>query len=87
MPKSKVRKKDRSAQTTAGARTPAKLKGPTHPLYLGVMFGLMLLGLLWLIVNYLAGDKIPFIAEMGAWNFAVGFGLMIVGLIMTMGWR
>lgn len=26
-------------------------------------------------------------ADLGAWNYGIGFGLMIIGLLMTMGWR
>ncbi|WP_028847479.1 MULTISPECIES: cell division protein CrgA [Thermocrispum] len=88
MPKSKVRKK--TAYTPPSNRTtPVKVKaqGPSHPLYKAVMFGLMLLGLAWLVVNYLAGDKIGFMAELGNWNFAIGFALLIAGLLMTMRWR
>jgi hypothetical protein len=47
----------------------------------------MVLGLLWLVVNYLAVDKIPVLSGLGNWNFAIGFALMISGLLMTMGWR
>lgn len=87
MPKSKVRKKP--AYAGAGnLRTPAKVTGgPSNPVYVVVMLGLMLLGLAWLVVNYLAGDKIPFMVTLGSWNFLVGFGLMVVGLLMTMRWR
>jgi hypothetical protein len=88
MPKSKVRKK--TAYTPpSDSRTPVKVRahGPSHPVYKGVMFGLMLLGLVWLIVNYLAGPEIPFMLELGNWNFAIGFTLMISGLLMTMKWR
>lgn len=88
MPKSKVRKKD-TASPAAGRRTPVKAKsvGPSHPVYLAVMFGMMLIGLLWLVVNYLAGDKIQFMTDLGAWNFLIGFVFMIIGLLMTMRWR
>ena len=51
------------------------------------MFGFMLAGLAWLVVNYLAGPQIQFMVELGPWNYAIGFGLFIVGLLMTMGWR
>ena len=51
------------------------------------MLGLMIVGLLWLVTNYIAGDKIGFMADLGGWNFAVGFAFMIVGLLMTMRWR
>ncbi|HEX2262407.1 MAG TPA: cell division protein CrgA, partial [Pseudonocardiaceae bacterium] len=73
----------------ADQRGPAKahIAGPSHPVYVAVMLGLMLLGLLWLVVNYLAIDKIPLLSSLGNWNFLIGFTLMIVGLLMTMRWR
>jgi Cell division protein CrgA len=89
MPKSKVRKKavyTPPAGERAGA-TPVKVAGPTHPVYITVMLGLMLVGLAWLVVNYLAGDSIPFMVLLGPWNFAVGFALIVIGLLMTMRWR
>lgn len=51
------------------------------------MFAFMIVGLAWLIINYLVGPQIPFMADLGAWNYGIGFGLMIIGLLMTMGWR
>ncbi|HEY8372254.1 MAG TPA: cell division protein CrgA [Pseudonocardiaceae bacterium] len=88
MPKSKVRKKTLYTPPP-DRRTPVKAKaaGPSHPVYVAVMLLMMLLGLGWLVTNYLAGDKIDFMAELGAWNFGIGFGLMIIGLLMTMRWR
>lgn len=88
MPKSKVRKK-REYSTPPGraAAQQPRQPGPSHPVYVAVMLGLMLLGLLWLVTNYLAGGEIPFMAELGGWNFLIGFALMITGLLMTMRWR
>jgi hypothetical protein len=51
------------------------------------MVTLMLLGLLWIVVFYVAGDRIPFMSAIGPWNFAIGFGLMVAGLVMSMRWR
>ena len=93
MPKSKVRKKpaqaaSRAAAAAAAAQAPrAKVAGPSSPVYVGIMLGLMILGLLWLVVYYMAGSDIGFMASLGSWNFAVGFALMIAGLLMTMRWR
>jgi uncharacterized membrane protein len=87
MPKSKVRKKAAYTPPSNVSRTPVKVAGPTHPVYVAVMLGLMLLGLAWLVVNYLAGDRIDFMIALGAWNFAIGFALIVVGLLMTMRWR
>jgi len=87
MPKSKVRKKTAYTAPSNVSRTPVKVAGPTHPVYVAVMLGLMLLGLAWLVVNYLAGDKIGFMIALDAWNFVIGFALIVVGLLMTMRWR
>ena len=55
--------------------------------YKVIMFAFMIIGLVWLIANYLVGQQIPFMNDLGAWNYGIGFGLLIIGLLMTMGWR
>ncbi len=91
MPKSKVRKK--SAYTppegVLQSRTAAAARAvqPSPRWYAPLMVTLMLLGLLWIVVYYVAGDRIPFMVSLNAWNFAIGFGLMVVGLVMSMRWR
>ena len=84
MPKSKVRRKPAYTPPPRAASAPA---GPSHPVYVGVMLGVGLLGLAWLVVNYLASESIPFMQDLGAWNFLIGFGLIVVSLLMTMKWR
>ena len=54
--------------------------------YKPVMFGLMLLGLLWIMVYYLSQTLFP-IPNIGGWNIVIGFGIAIVGFFMTTGWR
>jgi hypothetical protein len=90
MPKSKVRKKTAYTPPSGERRastTPVKVAGPTHPVYVAVMLGLMLAGLVWLVVNYLAGTSIGVMAALGPWNFLIGFSLIVIGLLMTMRWR
>lgn len=95
MPKSKVRKKtaeasrDRVAATSMASTSATRVKvaGPSSPIFIGIMLGLMVLGLVWLVVYYLWGTNLPFMASLGNWNFAIGFALMIAGLLMTMRWR
>lgn len=90
MPKAKVTNDARPVTTaTSGAsRTPVKVNtGGTPVWYKTIMFGLMILGLAWLIFYYLAGDQITWLAQLGPWNYAIGFAGMILGLLMTMGWR
>ncbi|HEY5858149.1 MAG TPA: cell division protein CrgA [Aldersonia sp.] len=87
MPKSKVRKKT-DYTVAPGTRSPVKLKaGPSPVWYVAIMLGFMVAGLAWLIVYYLAADYITWMANLNAWNFLIGFGLMVIGLIMTMRWR
>lgn len=88
MPKSKVRKKAiYTPPPEASSRNKAKAAGPSHPAYVAVMLGLIVLGLVWLVVYYLAMDRIQFIGDLGGWNLLIGFALMIAGLLMTMKWR
>jgi hypothetical protein len=87
MPKSKVRKKAVYTPPASERRSPVKVAGPTHPVYVVVMLGLMLVGLAWLVVNYLAGNSVPFMVALGPWNFLIGFSLIVIGLLMTMRWR
>jgi hypothetical protein len=88
MPKSKVRKKAAyTPPASTDTRTPVKVKGPTNPIYVAVFIGLWVVGLAWLVVNYLAAEAIPFMAALGSWNFLIGFSLIVIGLLMTMRWR
>ncbi|WHS36029.1 cell division protein CrgA [Auritidibacter ignavus] len=54
--------------------------------YKVIMFGLMIIGLIWIIVYYLSGATLP-IQSIGAWNIVVGFGIAIIGFLMTTRWR
>ena len=91
MPKSKVRKKSdytprpQSASPTAGPTGKGLAPSPTW--YPVVMVAVLLIGLAWIAVYYIAGTRVPIIKDIGAWNFAVAFGVMMVGLIMAVRWR
>lgn len=90
MPKSKVRKKSVYTPPEDVVRSRGAQAGALQPSprwWAPVMVTLMLLGLLWIVVFYVAGDRIPFMQSLGSWNFAVGFGAMVAGLIMSMRWR
>lgn len=51
-----------------------------------IMFGFMLIGLLWIITFYVSAAAFP-IPGIGASNILIGFGLMFVGFLMTTRWR
>ena len=89
MPKSKVRKKSAYTPPEGALKSSdqARALQPSPRWYAPVMVGLMLLGLLWIVVYYVAGERIPFMVSLQAYNFAIGFGAMVAGLIMSMRWR
>lgn len=93
MPKSKVRKKSdgpsRPAATSSSTRTRQLAPSPTwYPIAMAVV---LLLGLAYLVVFYLTASgtdpEVPVMGGLGAWNFAIGFGVMLLGLIMAVRWR
>lgn len=51
-----------------------------------VMFGFMLVGLLWIIVFYISQGTLP-IPSIQAWNIMVGFGIAFIGFLMTTRWK
>jgi hypothetical protein len=90
VPKSKVRKKSvytppEGVLQSRGAH--ARAAEPSPNWYAPLMVALLVLGLAWIVVFYVAGDKIGFMTSIGPWNFAIGFGAMVAGLVMSMRWR
>ncbi|GAB3528737.1 cell division protein CrgA [Arthrobacter sp. H14] len=83
MPESKSRKKPQSADRRPRA---SREPGPNPVWFKPVMFGLMLLGLVWILVFYITEALWP-IPGIGAWNITIGFGIAIAGFLMTTRWR
>jgi hypothetical protein len=50
------------------------------------MLALMLLGLAWIVVFYITQTSYP-IPKIQDWNLLIGFGLLLVGFVMTTRWR
>ncbi|MFP3580934.1 MULTISPECIES: cell division protein CrgA [unclassified Arthrobacter] len=82
MPESKPRKRPaRQAQTST-----AQQYKPNPVWYKPVMFGLMIIGLLWIITFYISEGRLP-VPDWSSWNIVAGFGIAIVGFLMTTRWR
>ena len=90
MPKSRVRKKavyTPPSDVLPSSSSAVRRKAPSPTWYPVVMVGFMLLGLIYIVVYYIAGERVPIMQDLRAWNFAIGFGLMIAGLAMAVRWR
>ena len=76
---------NRQAENTH--RVEETIKGTkSNPRWFVPLFcALMIIGLVWAVVYYLTSDyPIP---NIGAWNLAIAFAIIMVGFIMTMWWR
>ena len=91
MPKSKVRKKPATATATRSgvSRTPVVVerRGPSPRWYPITMAVVLLLGLAYIVVYYIAGGDVPYMQDLGGWNLAIGFGVLVLGLLMSVRWR
>ncbi|MFM6963564.1 MAG: cell division protein CrgA [Micrococcales bacterium] len=56
-----------------------------------VMFGFMILGFLWILVYYITEAQYPLGASafinLSNWNILIGFGIAMVGFVMTTRWK
>lgn len=84
MPESKGRDKPRSRVPVDPAKAAIPKASPRW--LVPLMLASFLLGLLWIVAYYLAPNA-PLIAELGGWNMAIGFGLIMVGFVLATRWR
>jgi hypothetical protein len=87
VPESRVRKK------AAYVAPPAKSAAPkVNPRWVvPVMCAMFLIGLAWIVVFYVSQGAYPIerIGDwvVGSWNLVIGFGIIMIGFVMTTRWR
>lgn len=52
-----------------------------------LMVGLMIVGLIIVVTAYVTSGNYPIPFDNGNYNLFVGFGVMLVGFLMTLGWK
>ncbi len=67
----------------AAARPP----GQSPPWVPALMVACFVLGLVWLVVYYLAGTQVPGMSALGNWNLLVGIGVIALGFVVSTQWR
>jgi formate/nitrite transporter FocA (FNT family) len=82
VPKSRVRSK---AVYTPPPRTTKSKVSPRW--VVPAMLACLLLGLAWIALFYVTGGSTPFQNPIGNWNLAVGFALIIAGVMLSTKWR
>lgn len=83
MPESRPRK--RTDYTPPATRRTARVGGGNRWVA-PVMVGCWILGLVWIVVFYLAPD-LPYMRELGNWNLMVGMALIALGFIFSTKWE
>ena len=62
-------------------------KTKTNPKWFVPVFAaLLVIGLAWVVVNYVTSGQYP-IPGIRNWNLLIGFGLMLIGFVMTLWWK
>lgn len=82
MPESRVRKK-------SPFTPPSPKAGPQKPnprWFVPVMLSLLVGGLAWIVTFYVSQTQFP-VPDIGYWNLAIGFGILLTGFAMTTRWR
>lgn len=62
----------------------ARLSSP--PWLVPLMIASFIAGLLWIVVYYVSQTEYP-VKDLGQWNMAVGFGMIIFGFLLSTRWR
>jgi hypothetical protein len=93
MPESKDRSKKtkRSTKPVADKFAANAEELPNPVWFKPVMFGFMLLGLVWIITYYVTSAQFPLGAgtpiNLQNWNILIGFGIAMVGFMMSTRWK
>lgn len=66
----------------------ARKNAPNPVWFKPVMFGFMLLGLIWIVLFYVTSSTMQLpVPALGQANIFVGFGFVLIGFLMTPWWK
>lgn len=90
MPESRSRRKPKSeAPVRPVVVGDEEAENPTW--YKVTMFGFMIAGLIWILTFYISSARYPLGSatpiDLSNWNILIGFGIAMVGFVMTTKWK
>lgn len=88
MPESRVRRRKRTAAAVeqSSSTTPVNFDSPRWLAPTMVTF--FLVGLLWIVVFYIAGSDVPLMRDLNNLaNVGIGFGFLAVGFVLATRWK
>lgn len=84
MPRSRRRRKD---DFTPPGQEEKRSTGASGQWVAPTMVTLLLVGLVWIVVYYIAGSEIPVMSDLGGWNLVIGMGLITGGFLTATQWK
>ncbi len=91
MPESTSRRKPAQQKETVRPAIVGDEQGENPTWYKVTMFGLMIVGLLWILVFYISSAQYPLgsasFLDLSNWNILIGFGIAMIGFVMTTKWK
>lgn len=83
------KRRDAEAERIRAERAEARRDAPNPVWFKPLMFGFMLLGLVWIVLYYVtsAGPTPLPVPALGQANIFVGFGFVLIGFLMTPWWK
>jgi hypothetical protein len=84
-----------NAKPSKSSKNQGESGEPLNPVWFKpVMFGFMIVGLIWIITYYVTSAQFPLGGALneaglnvGNWNILIGFGIAMVGFMMTTRWK
>jgi hypothetical protein len=80
----KSRGRDKADFTPPPSKAPLRVGSPRW--LAPLMVATFVLGLLWIVVYYVTQTDYP-IGSIHNWNMAIGFGLIMVGFLLSTRWK
>lgn len=95
MPQSKVRKesaekkvaKNKAKAQVEQAKNQARIAAGARDWVPWVFIPVGLLGVLWLLVFYVAGNQVPLFRDLRDWNYLIGIGLIASSFVIATFWK
>jgi hypothetical protein len=91
MPESTSRRKSAPKKEAVRPAIVGEEQGENPTWYKVTMFGLMIIGLLWILVFYISSAQYPLgsasFLDLSNWNILIGFGIAMIGFVMTTKWK
>jgi hypothetical protein len=81
VPKSRVRSK--AVYTPPPRSSKAKV---SPPWLVPTMLGSLIVGLVWIVIYYVSQQNLP-VKVFGAGNLVIGFGFLVVGVVLSTKWH